>query len=765
MVSSRKRFLVWWFRSGISVRLVLFALVSFLLFTLVYWQRPLNENSYLPSNVAVFSLVNLNIAVLLVLVFLVARNFYQLIFERRRKILGSRLRLRLVGAIVGLTAIPAVLLIAVSSGLLSRAIDGWFSSPAETSVEAAKEIGKLYFSSIKDRTAKVAKSLSEELQSMQLTLTKEEDVKGFLERRRVAEELYGIEIFAPSGTAVVKVENATASIQYFSPPDPTAEDLKKAFSGISHVVTQETSSSQFIRALSPLAFSGERRVLVVTHRLRSEMSLALDTIRQSYQEYLQLKHFKNPLRSTYILSLYMIAGLVLFAAMWLGIHIAKQLTVPIQTLSEAMRDVAQGNFGRQVHHRGDDEIAFLTKSFNQMTTQLRDSTSQAERRRVYLETVLSNLAVGVIVIDTKGNVTAVNSAVLRILGKSEESAAYEGSMVETFLPVKVWTEVRSMVMTNDGTEQSGALQEKELLLSIDGAERRVLCTTGKLVTRSGEPLGSVLIIDDVTALSEAQRLAAWREAARRIAHEIKNPLTPIRLAAQRLNRSFSVEAPEGKVIHDATSTIVEHVDSIKRLVDEFSQFARMPKLQLKLLDLKPLVHEVVLSYVENEDGISFQSIVDDEIPEVRVDGEQIRRVLINLIDNAIRSLREEQFSLSLEQGEVRQPHESPKVIVKLYHDRLQARIVLEVCDNGPGVSEEDRAKIFEPYFTKRSGGTGLGLAIVVSIVSEHGGEVRILDFHPRGARFVISLPTSVSESTQRKLDLISPLSASDEEIA
>ncbi|MCI5066718.1 ATP-binding protein [bacterium] len=750
MVSSRKKFLVWWFRSGIAIRLALFFAVSALLFALVYWQRPDGEGTYLPTNIAVFSLVNLNIAILFVLIFLVGRNFYQLIFDRKRKILGSHLRFRLVSAIVGLTAIPAVLLIAVSSGLLNRAIDGWFSSPAEASVEAAKDIARFHFQSLEQRTAQIARSLSEEVQSKQLVISRVEDLKGLLESRRVAETLYAIEIFRNKEVSLVKVENATASITFFSPPPPREESFERAFSGEAHVVVQETPSSQFIRAFQPLILGKEEVVLVVTHRVRSEMTLALSSIRQSYQEYRQLTHFKNPLRSTYILTLYMIAGLVLFAAMWLGIQIAKQLTVPIQRLSEGMREVAKGNFRMQVHHRGDDEIAFLTRNFNQMTNQLRESTEQAESRRVYLETVLENLAVGVIVIDPMARISAVNSAVLRMLSKQRDSISYEGALVETFLPIQIWREVKELLHVEESGDDrkrgstSARLQEREVVFSLDGREKRMLCTAGILRTRDQNLLGSVLLLDDVTALSEAQRLAAWREAARRIAHEIKNPLTPIKLAAQRLKKMFSVDEEGGRGVHDATTTIIEHVDSIQRLTDEFSRFARMPMLHLETTDMKTLVQEAVLSYIEEGSRISFQSIIDDDVPPLEVDAEQIRRLLMNLIENAVKALEED-----VEQ----QQNESPRIVVRLSVEKTDGEVLLEVRDNGPGIPDHEKMQVFQPYFTKRSGGTGLGLAIVSSIVAEHHGDIRVVDLNPRGTRVIVSFPIFGRESTQRKLEL------------
>lgn len=753
MVSSRRRFLVWWFRAGISVRLFLFSIVSFLLFALVYWQRPTSNSAYLPSNVVVFGLVNLIIAALLILVFLVARNFYQLLFERKRKTHGSRLRLKLVGAIVGLTAIPAVLLIAVSSGLLSRAMDGWFSSPAEASVEAAREVAKMYFGSLKTRSKQITRELSEELQSRQLDVGGTEGIRSILERRRINEDLYGIEIFRSSEESLVQVENVTASIDYFSPPALQPEILQKAFDGSNEVIIQETPSSQFVRSMMPMVLANEQVVLLVTIRVPASMTLALNTIGDSYNDYLQLQHFKNPLRSTYILSLYLVAALVLFAAVWLGIHIARQLTVPIQRLSEAMQEVASGNFGRQVHHKGDDEIALLTRSFNQMTTQLRDSTTQSERRRVYLETVLSNLAVGVVVFDLDGTITAVNEAALSILGKGGSSREYEGTIVETFMPNEVWAKIGHLLKEELARQDSPRIQEQEVLFSVDGRERRVLCTTGALMTESHRSLGNVLLIDDVTALSEAQRLAAWREAARRIAHEIKNPLTPIRLAAQRLGRTFQDSDTNGQQVREATHTIIEHVDSIKRLTDEFSRFARMPMLDLKRTDLKLIVHDVVLSYVENEVGISFQAIVADDVPEIQADAEQIRRMLINLIENSIRAIRDE--SAQEGGGANGSSGDTARILVKLYPELNKERLILEICDNGPGIPVEDRPRVFEPYFTRRSGGTGLGLAIVASIVSEHHGEVRVTDFSPRGTRMIVTLPLTMDGHTQRKLEVTS----------
>jgi len=279
--------------------------------------------------------------------------------------------------------------------------------------------------------------------------------------------------------------------------------------------------------------------------------------------------------------------------------------------------------------------------------------------------------------------------------------------------------------------------ERELVVTSGGRQLQIVCTAGQIVDAQKNWQGTVLIFDDITELVKAQHMSVWREVARRIAHEIKNPLTPIQLSAQRLEKIVG-EGPQSEVVRECTATIVEHVASIKRLANEFSRFARMPTAEFHPTNLNALISDILAPYAESHPEIVFQLVADSRIPEVQMDAEQIRRVLINLVDNAVAALRG--------------PHagHEHRIVLKTAYDRRAKIVSFEVADNGPGIKDSDKARIFEPYFTTKVEGSGLGLAIVTSILSDHQGEIRVYDNQPGGAKFIVELPLSPKQATQRR---------------
>jgi len=708
---------------------------------LVYWQRPLDEDAYLSSNLAVFALVNLNVAILCVLIFLVGRNLAKLFFDRRRGILGSKLRMRLVTAFVGLTLIPTGILLVLASGLLTRATDGWFSSPAEVSVDGALAVARLHLRGLEEDVLQISRELSLQIQARQFEFDSLGILQGFLESRRKDKGLYGIYLVDRQGEVLIHVQNVAAQFEQFREPPPSREGLEGAPERAT-VTFEETDTSQFVRAYQSITFQERAAVLVVTHRIKPELTHAMNLVSEAYSEYEQLKLFKNPLKSVYLLTLYMFTGLILFAAIWFGFYIARELSIPIQRLAEGTREVARGNYNVHIRQLGDDEMGSLVSSFNQMTRDLKTSVEQGERRRIYIETILSHLAVGVISVDPAQRITSLNKAVREILGLADE-ASLEGVALSEVLPEPLNHEIAQLVdqVSKQPESESSMVAEREIELTSEGRELKLLCSAGKLRDKRGGSLGTVLLFDDITALSRAQQLAAWREAARRIAHEIKNPLTPIQLAAQRLQKIVSDDGVEGRTVRDSAETIVEHVSSIKRLADEFSKFARMPDADFLPNNLNTLVSDTVAHFAESHEQVVFQFIADSKLPEVTFDREQLRRVLINILDNSVAAVS----------GGLRgtAPVENPRIVVKTRYERRDKSAVLEIADNGTGIPDNEKVRIFQPYFTNRTDGTGLGLAIVASIISDHQGTIRVYDNQPNGSKFIIELPLVPRPTAQR----------------
>jgi two-component system nitrogen regulation sensor histidine kinase NtrY len=430
----------------------------------------------------------------------------------------------------------------------------------------------------------------------------------------------------------------------------------------------------------------------------------------------------------------MVTLVIIFGAIWVGVHLARGITVPIQQLAEGTRRVAAGDLTYKVHAKADDEIGILVDSFNQMTEdlargkveltranqELQASNVELDRRRDYMETVLQTVAAGVLSLDAGGRVNTVNRAAATMLGRPAEAILQrpfaEALAGDALAPLRRLVE-RSLAQGRETTNQ-------QVTLALAGRPATIMVTVSNLRGPDGDAQGRVLVLDDVTEVVRAQQAEAWREVAKRIAHEIKNPLTPIQLSTQRLRKKFAERAPDVPAVFDeCTRTIIQEVEGLRNLVDEFSRFARMPSPQLVPGDLNQVARQVAELYGGVQPGIKLRISLDPALPAVSLDPDHLKRALINLVDNAVTAIGEAGGEIVVS---TRRPAEG--------------RVQLEVADTGPGFPAEDRDRAFLPYYsTKRSSG-GLGLAIVNRIVLEHGGEIHIEDNTPRGARLVIVLP-------------------------
>lgn len=741
MTKERKSISGWLSERGYYWRIVLFVLGSALLAFLVYGQRPADDIDYFESSFLVFAFVNLNIAILCVLIFLVGRNIVKLVFDRKRHILGAKLRQRLVVALVGLTLIPIIILFVLASGLLNRAMEGWFSNQVESAVTSSVEIAKYHYNELERNIKKLSTQIVEELQSKQLSIASPKTLEAYLDSIRKRENLFGLQLYSSAPKVYAEALNAAAEIESFSLPLPDKVTLSKALEGGRIAILEEKGASKFIRVYTSVVLNSQRMVLLLTHRVDPKLSNLLGIVNDSFKEYEQLKYFRNPLRSGYILTLSMITGMILFAAIWFGFYIARELSIPIQRLAEGTREVAKGNYDFQIQHGGDDEIGVLVSSFNKMTKDLKNSRADAESKSLFINTILANLAIGVIATDNAQRITSINGVAKRIWSLKGENELL-GKRLEELLSGDNFDQLASLLgaLEDDREEDSTSVAEKEFSIISEGREINILATAGRIVDRESRLLGMVLLFDDITELSKAQQMSAWREVARRIAHEIKNPLTPIQLSAQRLQRLFEKKEAYAEGI-ESTQTIVEHVRSIKRLADEFSNFARMPTAEFLPAALNSIISDIVGSYAGNHNDIVFQFVAEARMPEIYVDQEQIRRVIINILDNAISALRKYYTEEADGRG---------RIVVKTRYDKRRKSVSFEVSDNGPGINDLDKTRIFQPYYTTKEEGTGLGLAVVTTIVSDHQGTIRVFDNTPKGAKFIVELPVSAKGITQRR---------------
>lgn len=730
-VSESRRFLRW----GPVILAALLLLWTGL--TLAQW-RLFDEvqGGPLLETVAVFGLVNLNILLLLLLLFLTLRNLVKLAFERRSGVLGAKLKTKLVLAFLSMTVIPTALLYLTSAGFLARSIDSWFSSRVEGALRQALEVARAYYQVEEGRVLHYANRLAESLPPGGVG----EDLgwmEGVLFERAVEDQLGAVTVFSAAGEVLSVVANPR-----FPLPDlATAEapEVKQALAGRESAGLGHFSTGDFLRGAAPIRDrqTGEVWGAVVVDGFMPGRTLErLQEITAGFEEYRQLEVLKAPIKASYILPLLLVALLIIFSATWFGFYLARGITGPIQELAEATQRVADGDLDFQLQVTSGDEVGTLVASFNQMTRDLRASKGEVEeaqgtlrrandeleRRRRYMEIVLSRVAAGVVSTDRGGNITTMNAAAREMLGLGEEAL---GQPYRKALPPQVEVLVTDL-LRELGRSRQDALQ-RQVLLETDGQRRSILVHLTRLRDEGGAPLGTVAVFDDLTELVKAQRAQAWQEVARRIAHEIKNPLTPIQLSAQRLRRRYAglLEEAEGEVLDEATRTIVTQVDGLKRLVDEFSRFAKMPESRPAPEDVNRIVEEVAALYRPAHGQIQFDVRLAPQLPIIEVDAEQLRRALVNLLDNAVAALGE------AEHGRI-------ELLTEFEPERQVVRVV--VADNGPGLTPDARERLFEPYFSTKKGGTGLGLAIVKSIVADHRGYVRAVDNPTQGTRFLLEFP-------------------------
>jgi two-component system nitrogen regulation sensor histidine kinase NtrY len=464
----------------------------------------------------------------------------------------------------------------------------------------------------------------------------------------------------------------------------------------------------------------------------SYLSENMASISRGFEEYQQVKLLKKPIQISYYITLSIVGLLVVFSAVWFGFYLAKSISIPIKELAEGTRRVAGGDLSFQIGSVGDDEIGSLVDSFNKMTRDLRLSRDQLEltsnklreqyleieEKRQYMEIVLKNVSAGVVTLDAGGFIATINTSAEKMLNIS--AAQVVGRNHVRLLHGRYLKMAEKIIQGFKGIHND--FIELPLRATIEGRPRSFMLHISSLKDDSERHIGIVVVFDDLTELEKAQRTAAWREVARRIAHEVKNPLTPITLSAQRLKRRYSRRIQE-PVFEECTQMIIDHVDIIRNLVNEFSAFARFPSANPKPGEILPIIEETIALYREGHTAVDFEIRKMGNIPIINLDRQQIKRAMINLVDNAIAAT-----------------HSEGKITISLFHDAAHKLVRVEVADTGDGISDEDKTRLFEPDFSTKVTGMGLGLAIVNSIVMDHHGTIRAEDNHPKGARFIFELP-------------------------
>ena len=747
------------------------SIVGGLLLVWIWNQIPrIGEEETLGSNIGVVLLINANIVLVMLLGFVVVRNLVKLLLDRRRGIPGARLRTRLVAAFVGLSLIPTVLLFLVAKGIVGKVLQDWFSPQVNETIDAALEISRLHYrmeeQQLRAHLHGVERTLREGAEIWGAVASVEElsKLQPLLVRSVKELAIDGIELLSTDGVVVQEALRSAAMASELPPPSKTS--IQQALLGGVVVEPEEYGDMELLRAYGKLVLSDNNDqpfVVVLSHVMPQSLSPQLETVVSNYDNYKELRSYKTPIVSSYYLTLVIVTLLIVFSAIWVGFYLAKGLSGPIHELASGTVEVAHGNLDYRIPEIGDDELGLLVNSFNRMTSDLKSITGELVARRRYMETVLEGIGVGVISVDPGGQVTTVNSASINILslagGKAPIGQHFRelfpddfGVRVEQMLSDLIKSPEKMFMTTLSLSGKSGLRQSvAEMSLNPQSGLRQLAVTINKLVDERGEVKGAVMLFDDVTTLVSAQRVAAWREVARRIAHEIKNPLTPLQLSAQRLQRKLISESGElseddRKVIADCSGVIVRQVETLRNLIDEFSKFARLPKTKLTKSQLNPLINQVAEQYQRLFPEIAIDIELTDRLPPLQLDEDQLQRVLTNLFDNAIASLHER----SKQEGTF-----TPRLIISTAVDDGVGLALLRIADNGIGILDEEKRRVFEPYFSKKMGGTGLGLAIVNHIIADHGAFIRVYDTDGGGATFVIEFPIPDEVRNQNRLGGVS----------
>lgn len=698
---------------------ILITTLMVLLFAFFEVQLPeVSTESSLSGNIGFFLLLNINIILLILLVFLVVRNLVKLIFERKRRILGSRLRVRLVLAFIALSLVPTLLLFFIAGGFVTRSFERLLDVQVENALQGSLEIGQTYYQNSANNALFYARQVSQRItQEGLFDSQRVGELKEFIQTKQREYNLGTVEVFSPDRQLLVVAFNDQVPTGVTIKPE--SDFLNRALRGLEVTRTQAFGEADIIRGGVPV-YNNDREILgavVVDYYVPKSISKRALQISRSYEQHKHLTILKKPVKNSYILTLLLITLVIIFSATWFGLYLAKGITVPIQSLAEGTHEVAHGNWDYQIEASGDDEIGTLVDSFNQMTRDLKQINLEVERRGRYMETLLANITAGVISVDPTGNVTTINKTAEQILGiKREQVLGKNYGLVFHSEHLQVLREIIEHV-------RGRASVEREVKIPLPDQILTVMVTATTLRGEEGNILGIMVFLEDITQIQKVQRMEAWREVARRIAHEIKNPLTPIQLSAERLRKRYSkLLEGNGAILDKCTSTIIKQVEELKNLVNEFSQFARLPAAELIPNNLNEIVKEALFLFQEGHRGINFQ-FQREELPSLELDRDQIKRALINLLDNAVAAVEEK--------GEIK---------ISTAYNPVSGIVHLEVADDGCGLAAEVRARIFEPYFSTKKDGTGLGLAIVSAIVADHRGYIRVRPNDPKGTRFIIELP-------------------------
>jgi two-component system nitrogen regulation sensor histidine kinase NtrY len=702
-------------------------LLIVLFFAIEFFIRESQEFS--PTRLTNVLLSSLQIIVLLlglILFFVLGRNIVKLYLERKRKVVGAHFKIKLVTFFIALSFIPTLLLFVFASDFVSRNIEQWFQTPLDKLLDDTKSVAEGFTLSTEELAYHNAQQLSRAIIAGRLINPENRPaLRDFIRDKLTEYRLDEIGIFLDEEELFSYI-NPNMPLQDYR--DLKANIVKRAQLGEEFRSIEPMGSGEMIRRGVSFNIPSVGSVLVTTGKfLPQNYAEKMGNIASYVQRYRQLKTQKNPVKSFYLMTLVFITILIIFAASWIGFHLARGITVPIEKLAQATREVSRGNLDVKVEDPASDEIGTLIDSFNQMIFDLKtgqasiaQKTFELEGRKRYIETVLNNINTGVLALDAKGAITTMNPSAREMLGLADRDVV--GKSTRDILGSAKYAELLRNI--DWGMRNRYKLADREVTIT-DGQVTHLALALSPLKQTDGEFSGLIVVLDDLTQLIKAQKIAAWKEVAQRVAHEIKNPLTPIQLSAERIIKNLQRSEPgHREVIEEGARTIIQEAGTIKSLVDEFSNFARMPKVDLRSADLHEILDQTLALFKGIFTDIEFEVAYAPDVPApVRADPEQMKRAIINILDNAIDAM-----------------NKKGKIQIRTAFDPESRRVNIEITDSGPGIGADDKPKLFLPHYSTKKKGMGLGLAIVNQIIRDHDGSVDIENAKPHGAKFTIQIP-------------------------
>ncbi len=667
---------------------------------------------------------------ILSLIVIIANQIKKLFKNIKTDVMGSRLSRRLVISFTLMAVIPGLIVYLVSVNFLTRSIESWFNVKVESALDGGLKLGQKALDIMLTDLELKAERMALTLSSMPTT-----SQYAALSDLREKSGIQDATIISDQGKIIAVSSNDAES---FLPALPTLIQLKQAENNIYGKIEPITNKGLYLRVLAPIngsSVSNERLILQILQPVPDSLSTIAESVQVVFQDYQKLSYSRNSLKVIFSITLTLVLMLAILTAVAIGFLLSRKLSEPLALLAEGTKKIAKGNFKTMLPETGKDELGVLVRSFNSMTRQLDQATQTSqsnqirlESARSYLETVLAHLSSGVIVINQAMEIKSFNIAASKILqvdlSKNTDQLLTSISLKNKALKDFV-SAIQKEVQTTGNKKQAEIIKQFEVKYEKSNQVLLLQITT----LPQNKINNYVLMIDDITMMIQAQRDAAWSEVARRLAHEIKNPLTPIQLSAERIKHKLGskLNKVDTEILDKAVLTIVNQVDAMKTMVNEFSEYARAPKLNLELTDINKLIKEI--THLFENSGIKITTKLSKTMPEIKIDINMMRQVLINLIQNA-----QDAMAKNIKQS-----------TIQISTNKLKNDLFLSIQDNGPGFSVDILKKAFEPYVTTKSHGTGLGLAIVKKIIEEHDGVITIENKKGSGANINIQLPFKVNK--------------------